>query len=154
MYIVINSRVRLYTALCTYEVLRSSAQATSSTLITRHNPPPPHPKFVLTLNRRIFKNSKKLLHSFVEMSKFYLNMQYSRKLFCNFLSWSPSFEYRFLAYIFFKFEILNFLFITFFSTSCLIHICINLENRLVTFWVEVRFIWRQTDIHGFVMYSS
>ena len=96
---------------------------------------------------KYLKIPKKMLHSFMEMSKFYLNKQYLRKLVRNFLSWSPFFEYLILAYFFFKFQILNFLFITIFSTYCLIQICINLENRLVTFWFEVRFIWRQTDGH-------
>ena len=55
MYVVVNSWASVYTARLQYQVLLSSAQATTA--------PPPHthstrqpspPKFVLTINRKIF----------------------------------------------------------------------------------------------------
>ena len=88
------------------------------------------PKFVLTINCKIFKNSIILLQNFVEMSQFYQNIQWSKKLFSKILNWSSFYKFCFFLYIFFNFEILNFLFITFFSTSCFKQIYINLENRL------------------------
>ena len=42
--------------------------------------------------------------------------------------------------LYFFSKIQNFLFITFFSTFCLNQICINLKNRLVTFWIVVYFM--------------
>ena len=85
MYIVIkNSWVRLYTALSIKICGHPAKRQVSRSFHGKTLPSPP--KFVLTINPKIFKNLKNLLHSFVEMSKFYLNMQYSRKLVCNFLS--------------------------------------------------------------------
>ena len=63
MYIGINSWAREYTALLQYQVLRSSAQATSSTLIPHsfHGKTLPLPtQICLTMNRKIFKNLKKI----------------------------------------------------------------------------------------------
>ena len=82
--IVINSWVALYTALsikfCSHPPKRQVPFPRSfhgTTLPTQ---------FFLTINRKIIKNSKEVVHSLVQMSKFYLNMQYSRKLVRNFLS--------------------------------------------------------------------
>ena len=77
MYIVINSWASTQFSVSSFAVVHPS-----------DNPPPRQtpPKFVSTLNCKIFENLKKLLHSFVEMSKFYLNIQYSRILVRNFLS--------------------------------------------------------------------
>ena len=86
MYIVINSWVRLYTALSIKFCGHPPKRQVPRSFPTHYTAQPSPSKFVLTINRKIFKNSKKLLHSFVEMSNFYLNMQYLKKLVRNFLS--------------------------------------------------------------------
>ena len=69
MYIVIKSWVGLYTALSIKFCGHPPKQQVPRSIHTHSTaqPSPSPPKFVLTINRKIFETSKKLLHSFVEM---------------------------------------------------------------------------------------
>ena len=113
-------------------------------------------KSFLPINRKIIRDSKKLLHSFVEMRKFYLNMQYSRKLvtfwagahFLNFGFWSIVYSKN----INLKFSLYN----------IFLHIMLNSNmyghrNSIYNFfsWSLLYLVTDgRTDINGFVMYSS